>query len=119
MNITKYHTFCDKPMRTGKQKNQARSIIQMCFKKFFYNLLLARALSRKVRQLMMLSYFLKCRIRDRESYLPNLEKINDLERNFLVTCNSKTEISLTERNWYIPKRTVTSEDVIMMMIIII
>jgi len=66
----------------------------------------------------MLSYFLKCQIRDRESYLPNLEKINDLERNFLVTCNSKTEISLTERNRYIPKRTVTSEDVIMIIIMI-
>ena len=66
---------------------------------------------------MMLSSFLKCQIRDRESYLPNLEKLNNLERNFRVTCNLKTEISLTkshnrtimvlgltERNWYIPKQ---------------
>ena len=157
-------------MRTGEQKNQARSIIQMCFKKFFYNLLLARGFSRKVRQLidckrggfllkiskeigkawrksltrakrasltrpsgvwgslsvfslvpdllfdcsrvkyakirtvlqprqlMILSYLLKCQIRDRRSYLPTLEKRSDLERNFRVSCNLKTEISLTERN---------------------
>ena len=74
----------------------------MCFKKFFYNLLLARAFSRKVRQLMMLSYCLKLQIRDRESYLPNLEKRNDLERNFLVTCNLKLKSVLLRETGIYP-----------------